>query len=147
MLLVTLSASCSVYLWQTEIIVVGNCCSSEDVEKEACFILGLLAIKPEHQHSIADMGALAGLVGILKRHIDNNGAPMPGASVVRRAADAITNLAHENVPIKSRVRAEEGIPPLVTLLEAYDAKVSSDMCSKSSFDMKHAVSALDNSQM
>lgn len=93
------------------------------MEKEACFILGLLAIKPEHQHSIADMGALAGLVGILKRHTDSTGSPMPGASVVRRAADAITNLAHENVPIKSRVRAEAGIPPLVTLLEAYDAKV------------------------
>lgn len=51
---------------------------------------------------------------------------MPGASVVRRAADAITNLAHENVPIKSRVRAEGGIPPLVMLLEAYDAKVRLD---------------------
>lgn len=51
---------------------------------------------------------------------------MPGASVVRRAADAITNLAHENVPIKSRVRAEGGIPPLVILLEAYDAKVRPD---------------------
>ena len=49
---------------------------------------------------------------------------MPGASVVRRAADAITNLAHENVSIKSRVRAEGGIPPLVALLQAYDAKVS-----------------------
>ena len=48
---------------------------------------------------------------------------MPGASVVRRAADAITNLAHENIPIKSRVRADGGIPPLVVLLEAYDAKV------------------------
>ena len=46
-----------------------------------------------------------------------------GASVVRRAADAITNLAHENVLIKSRVRAEGGIPPLVALLESYDAKV------------------------
>jgi hypothetical protein len=100
-----------------------RCCSSEDVEKESCFILGLLAIKPEHQHSIADMGALSGLVGILKRHTDNIGCPMPGASVVRRAADAITNLAHENIPIKSRVRAEGGIPPLVVLLEAYDAKV------------------------
>ena len=93
------------------------------MEKESCFILGLLAIKPEHQHSIADMGALSGLVGILKRHTDNIGCPMPGASVVRRAADAITNLAHENIPIKSRVRAEGGIPPLVVLLEAYDAKV------------------------
>lgn len=66
------------------------------------------------------------MVGILRRHTDNIGCPMPGASVVRRAADAITNLAHENVPIKSRVRAEGGIPPLVILLEAYDAKVRPD---------------------
>ena len=29
-------------------------CSGEEVEKEACFILGLLAIKQEHQHAIAD---------------------------------------------------------------------------------------------
>ena len=38
------------------------------------------------------------------------------ASVVRRAADAVTNLAHENVVIKSRVRSEGGIPPLCSLL-------------------------------
>ena len=43
--------------------------------------------------------------------------------MVRRAADAITNLAHENVSIKSRVRTEGGIPPLVALLDSYDAKV------------------------
>ena len=49
--------------------------------------------------------------------------PGPGASVARRAADAITNLAHENVPIKSCVRAEGGIDPLVHLLESFDAKV------------------------
>jgi HEAT repeat protein len=42
---------------------------------------------------------------------------------VRRAADAITNLAHENVVIKSRVRADGGVPPLVALLESCDAKV------------------------
>jgi hypothetical protein len=28
--------------------------SGEEIEKEACFILGLLAIKQEHQHAIAD---------------------------------------------------------------------------------------------
>ena len=39
----------------------------EDIEKEACFILGLLAIKAEHQHAIADAGALSGLVRLLKR--------------------------------------------------------------------------------
>ena len=32
---------------------LGTFCSGEDVEKEACFILGLLAIKSEHQHKIA----------------------------------------------------------------------------------------------
>ena len=43
--------------------------------------------------------------------------------VARRAADAITNLAHENIEIKAKVRAEGGIPPLVTLLESHDSKV------------------------
>ena len=33
------------------------CCSGEEVEKEACFTLGLLAIKQEHQHAIADQAS------------------------------------------------------------------------------------------
>ncbi len=97
--------------------------SGEDIEKEACFILGLLAIKQDHQHAIADRGALPGLVGLLKRYVPFTGPPNTGTSVVRRAADAITNLAHENVVIKSRVRSEGGIPPLVALLDSYDPKV------------------------
>jgi hypothetical protein len=36
--------------------------SFEDVEKEACFILGLLAVKPDFQQRIASAGALTGLV-------------------------------------------------------------------------------------
>ena len=72
-------------------------------------------------------GALPGLVGLLKRYVPFGGPPNSGASVVRRAADAITNLAHENVVIKSKVRAEGGIPPLVCLLESYDAKVRGDV--------------------
>ncbi|KAK9809295.1 hypothetical protein WJX73_002053 [Symbiochloris irregularis] len=96
----------------------------EEIEKEACFILGLLAIKQEHQHAIADQGALSGLVRLLQRYLPaTNLSQGPGASLVRRAADAVTNLAHENVVIKSRVRSEGGIPPLVSLLEAYDNKV------------------------
>jgi hypothetical protein len=138
-------------------------------------VLGLLAIKPEHQHAIADRGALQvhlpqfetshsvvqqqytiwqtlhcvdiavtiprcdaancrcisesdamdvqGLVGLLKQHVPSRCPPGPGASVARRAADAITNLAHENVTIKCKVRAEGGVPPLVALLESFDAKV------------------------
>ncbi|KAK9815710.1 hypothetical protein WJX72_008429 [[Myrmecia] bisecta] len=96
----------------------------EEIEKEACFIVGLLAIKQEHQHLIAERKALPALVALLKRYLPTNGPSNPGASVVRRAADAITNLAHENVEIKSRVRAEGGIPPLVALLQSIDPKVA-----------------------
>ncbi len=64
-----------------------------------------------------------GLVGLLKQHVPSRCPPGPGASVARRAADAITNLAHENVSIKCRVRSEGGVPPLVALLESFDAKV------------------------
>lgn len=98
--------------------------SGDDIEKEACFAIGLLAIKQAHQQRIADAGALPGLVALLKR------APLPSGShnstaggVARRAADAITNLAHENVSIKTKVRTEGGIPPLVALLESHDSKV------------------------
>lgn len=63
-------------------------------------------------------------MALLKRYVPFQGPPNSGSSVVRRAADAITNLAHENVAIKSKVRAEDGIPPLVALLDAYDPKVS-----------------------
>ncbi|XP_070666582.1 ARM REPEAT PROTEIN INTERACTING WITH ABF2 isoform X2 [Malus domestica] len=91
-----------------------------EVEKGSAFALGLLA--PEHQQLIVDTGALAHLVDLLKRHKDS---PVSRAlySVIRRAADAITNLAHENSSIKTRVRMEGGIPPLVELLEFADTKV------------------------
>ena len=50
-----------------------------------------------------DAGALPHLVELLNRHKDS---PHSRAvtSVIRRAADAITNLAHENSSIKSAVR-------------------------------------------
>ena len=93
-----------------------------DIEKEACYAIGLLASKEKHQNRIANAGALPGLVALLKRYppqMSGNVAP----SVARRAADAVTNLAHENNQIKNRVRTEGGIPPLVALLETRDAKV------------------------
>ena len=100
--------------------------SGDDFEKEACFALGLLAIKQPHQLKIADAGALPGLVALVKRLPPPHMLPAPGSTaggVARRAADAITNLAHENVAIKARVRTEGGIPPLVALLESPDSKV------------------------
>ncbi|KAI8471320.1 MAG: armadillo/beta-catenin repeat family protein [Monoraphidium minutum] len=97
----------------------------DEIKKEACFILGLLAVKPEYQAQISQAGALPGLVKLLRAHKPTAVTRVvPGSGgVARRAADAITNLAHENVDIKNLVRKEQGIPPLVALLEAWDIKV------------------------
>ncbi|XP_057959324.1 ARM REPEAT PROTEIN INTERACTING WITH ABF2 isoform X1 [Malania oleifera] len=93
-----------------------------EVEKGSAFALGLLAVKPEHQQLIVDNGALPHLVNLLTRHKGGSSSRAVN-SVIRRAADAITNLAHENSSIKTRVRLEGGIPPLVELLEFTDTKV------------------------
>ncbi|GAB4843425.1 hypothetical protein Ancab_013387 [Ancistrocladus abbreviatus] len=93
-----------------------------EVEKGCAFALGLLAVKPEHQLLIVEAGALPHLVDLLKRHKSNSNSRAVNG-VIRRAADAITNLAHENSNIKICVRMEGGIPPLVELLEFPDTKV------------------------
>ncbi|XP_039055904.1 ARM REPEAT PROTEIN INTERACTING WITH ABF2-like isoform X2 [Hibiscus syriacus] len=93
-----------------------------EVEKGSAFALGLLAVKPEYQQLIVDSGALYHLVNLLRRHKDSS-ITRAVTSVIRRAADAVTNLAHENSNIKTRVRMEGGIPPLVELLEFTDTKV------------------------
>ncbi|KAK5774312.1 hypothetical protein PVK06_042167 [Gossypium arboreum] len=93
-----------------------------EVEKACAFALGLIAVKAEHQQLVVDAGALPCLVNLLKMHKDGcNSREMNG--VIRKAADAITNLAHENARIKTRIRTEGGIPPLVQLLEYHDIKV------------------------
>ncbi|XP_012092239.1 ARM REPEAT PROTEIN INTERACTING WITH ABF2 [Jatropha curcas] len=93
-----------------------------EVERGSAFALGLLAVKPEHQQLIVDEGALPHLADLLKRH-KTSGNSRAVNGVIRRAADAITNLAHENNAIKTCVRIEGGIPPLVELLEFVDVKV------------------------
>lgn len=113
--------------------------SFTEVRKDACFILGLLAVKPEYQHQIAAASALPGLVKLLEAHSISSPPPRTTSStgewapataaragsggVARRAADAITNLAHENIEIKNMVRADGGIAPLVRLLNSWDLKV------------------------
>jgi hypothetical protein len=52
---------------------------------------------------IADAGALPFLVGLLWRQGSSSNHRIANG-VVRQAADAITNLAHENAHIKTRVR-------------------------------------------
>ena len=39
--------------------------------------MGLMAIRPEHQHEIADRGALRGLVSLLKRHVPGGWRQLP----------------------------------------------------------------------
>ncbi|KAF5820511.1 putative armadillo-like helical protein [Helianthus annuus] len=96
-----------------------------EVEKGSAFTLGLLALKLEHQQLIVDAEALPHLITLLKRHKDGE----KSRAVIRRAADAITNLAHENSigrfnsTIYCHYLVEGGIPPLVELLEFADAKV------------------------
>ncbi|KAG1331726.1 ARM REPEAT PROTEIN INTERACTING WITH ABF2 [Cocos nucifera] len=93
-----------------------------EVAKGSAFALGLLAVKPEHQQLVVDAGALHLLVNLLKRRGKGSNSRAVN-SVIRRAADAITNLAHENSSIKTFIRFEGGIPPLVELLESTDLKV------------------------
>ncbi|CAH9132738.1 unnamed protein product [Cuscuta epithymum] len=100
----------------------GSIQHAHEVERGSALTLGLLSIKSEYQQLIVDAGALPHLVNLLKQHKHSqNSRALSG--VIRRAADAITNLAHENSNIKSCVRVEGGIPPLVELLEFADPKV------------------------
>ncbi|WVZ05548.1 hypothetical protein V8G54_018894 [Vigna mungo] len=93
-----------------------------EVAKGCSLIIELLAIKQEHQDLIVGVGVLPCLVESLKRHkICTISEPL--VYLLKRAADAITSLAHENDDIKTRVRREGGIPPLVELLEFNDVKV------------------------
>eukprot|EP00887_Chlorella_sp_A99_P002122 scaffold21.g2122.t1 len=97
----------------------------EELERDICFILGLLAIKIEHQTAICEAGALPTLVAMIKRYASMQNVALSGvhAQTCRRAADAVTNLAHENNTMKNKVRQEGGIPPLVALLHSVDPKV------------------------
>jgi hypothetical protein len=61
-----------------------------------------------NQDAVADAGGLEGIIDIVRRHQPPPGAQnVPGGSggIVRRAADAVTNLAHENPAMKARKRS------------------------------------------
>lgn len=100
----------------------GPIAYEHEVEKEAAFVLGLIALKREYQRTISDAGAISCLVALLKRFGSSSTARAVDG-VIRRAADTITNLGHENNFIKNVIRIEGGIPPLVDLLESTDSKV------------------------
>ncbi|KAG2274069.1 hypothetical protein Bca52824_056624, partial [Brassica carinata] len=100
---------------------------------------------PGYQQLIVDAGAIVPTVKLLKRRGICLGC-MEANAVIRRAADIITNIAHDNPRIKTNIRygllfdnpngfghayaytfcifrVEGGIPPLVELLNFPDVKV------------------------
>ncbi|KAG5043501.1 hypothetical protein JHK87_007416 [Glycine soja] len=93
-----------------------------DVVKRCAVILELLAIEQEYQQLIVDAGALPCLVDWLRmQKISTTSQPL--IDLLKRVADAITSLIHENNGIKTLFRMEGGIAPLVELLEFNDIKV------------------------
>ncbi|KHN10662.1 Arm repeat protein interacting with ABF2 [Glycine soja] len=93
-----------------------------EVIKGCAVILELLAIEKEYQQLVVDAGALPCLVDWLRMQKISTIA-QPLIDLLKRVADAITSLAHENTGIKTLVRMEGGIAPLVELLEFNDIKV------------------------
>ncbi|XP_020238767.1 ARM REPEAT PROTEIN INTERACTING WITH ABF2 [Cajanus cajan] len=93
-----------------------------EMAKGCAFILGLLAIQPTHQQLIIEAGALPCLIDLLRRHKISTISQLL-SDVLKRVADAITSLALRNSGIKTLVRMEGGIAPLVELLEFNDTEV------------------------
>ncbi|KAL9677241.1 hypothetical protein QQ045_005469 [Rhodiola kirilowii] len=90
-------------------------------EKSACAI-ARIAVKDEYAQQFVDEGHLPLLVNLLKLSIEGLGSKA-GDRVIRRVADAVCNLAHENNNIKTCVRNAGAIPLLVESLKSDDLKV------------------------
>ncbi|KAL1199099.1 hypothetical protein V5N11_014599 [Cardamine amara subsp. amara] len=108
--------------WSSEIDdnVPKSC--EHKLEKDCAIALGrIAAIQPGYQQLIVDAGAIGLTVKLLKRR--GSCVCMASNAVIRRAADIITNIAHDNPRIKTNIRDEGGIPPLVELLNFPDFKV------------------------
>ncbi|KAK7327232.1 hypothetical protein VNO80_31597 [Phaseolus coccineus] len=92
------------------------------LKKGCAFILGTLARKPVYQQLIIDAGAFLCLLRLLKRHKTIPKSPSV-AGFLRRVVDAISKLAYKNNNAKRLIRKEDGIPPLIELLEFKVKKV------------------------
>lgn len=89
--------------WLNDVNDFGSFKDNANSEPDLAFFVSKCLLQPEHQQLIVDNGALKHLVDLLERH--NDGLTSRAiASLIRRAADAITNLAHENSSVKTRVR-------------------------------------------
>uniref|UniRef100_A0A7N0ZQL4 BTB domain-containing protein n=1 Tax=Kalanchoe fedtschenkoi TaxID=63787 RepID=A0A7N0ZQL4_KALFE len=93
-----------------------------EVEERCACAVSRIAIKDEYAQQFVDEGHLPSLVNLLK--LSKEGFSREAANgVIRRSADAIANLAHENNNIKSLVRNAGAIPLLVESLKFHDLKV------------------------
>lgn len=97
----------------------------EELKTQACFILGLLAVRPDIQDRIARSGALTPLIDLLRTNSRKGTTNLhtERRDVSRRAADALSNLALENTRIQQQIREQQGIPALVSLLDTRDMKL------------------------
>ena len=78
-------------------------CHQVTLSNLVIYLLVVSLQQPEHQQLIVDAGALPPLVNLLRRQKNTTNSRVVN-SVIKRAADAITNLAHENSNIKTVVR-------------------------------------------
>ncbi|CAM6053663.1 unnamed protein product [Sphagnum tenellum] len=114
----------------------GPIACEHEVEKDAAFALGLLAVKPEHQRLIADAGALPLLVGLLKRQGSNSNNRREGGipplvallestdcKVQRAAAGALRTLAFKNEANKNQIVEENALPTLIFMLRSEDTGI------------------------
>jgi DNA-directed RNA polymerase subunit F len=120
--------------------VLGHAAGACAAEKEACHALTVMLSHAEdratHQTAVADAGAIPALVRIMNR------PPPPASSglgsearraaeayaaashdLARRAADALAKLVQDRDEYKTKVRDEDGVSTLRTLLDRRDPKV------------------------
>lgn len=90
----------SIYLF----LFLCDCYTSRSIITLVLFMLIFMFKQPEYQQLIVDAGALTCLVDLLKRHKAPIISQALFSGLLRRVADAITNLAHENTNIKTLVR-------------------------------------------
>ncbi|ESW17954.1 hypothetical protein PHAVU_006G001300 [Phaseolus vulgaris] len=114
------------------------------LKKGCAFILGTLAKKSVYQQLIIDAGAFLYLLRLLKSHKTIPKSPsVPG--FLRRVVDAISKLAYKNNKVKMLIRKEDGIAPLIELLEFKVKKVQvavTNALGTLAFDNAHTVTKM-----
>ena len=96
-------------------------CSAIAVAKKASFIVGNIAVRPEHQHTILATEAMDRLIELIEMHPKISTLRTPptmGGEVARTAADAIIKITYGNEYGQNVARGKNGIPLLVPFLRS-----------------------------